>query len=84
LRERSSSRFSEVSLGVDLSAKRRIKDESGREVEVAYSVQFKHIFDAVSEVVAELLEKRVPPSKLSRFIEAVLDVAYEKYKSVGE
>jgi len=74
----------EVSLGVDLSAKRRIKDESGREVEVAYSVQFKHIFDAVSEVVAELLEKRVPPSKLSRFIEAVLDVAYEKYKSVGE
>jgi len=74
----------ETSLGLNLAnLKKKIKDKDGTEKEVSYVQLLQDIFNDISEVIIDLMQK-LPPSKLSKLIETMLDVAYEKYKSVKE
>jgi len=69
-------------LGVDLTAvKKKVKDKEGREVEIAYSTLLKNAFDEIWGVIASLKKKGMPPSKLSQFIQALLDTTYQEYIS---
>lgn len=72
----------ETSLGVDLSnIRKRVKGKKGEEEEVTYRQMFLKVFDDISEVLLHLMN-RLPPNKLSKLIEVLLDSAYEKYKSM--
>jgi hypothetical protein len=74
----------ETTLGVDLSKlEKKIVDEKGVERQVAYRQLFLSTFDDIAEVVVNI-SQQLPPSKVSKFIEVLLDVAYEKYKSIKE
>jgi hypothetical protein len=74
----------ETTLGVDLSKlEKKIVDEKGVERQVTYRQLFLSTFDDIAEVVVNI-SQQLPPSKVSKFIEVLLDVAYEKYKSIKE
>jgi len=74
----------ETSLGVNLAnLKKKMKDKDGTEKEVSYAQLLQGIFNDISDIIIDLMQK-LPPTKLSKLIETMLDAAYEKYKSVKE
>jgi len=75
----------ETALGADLVArKKKIRGKDGKEVEVSYATILQSTLDDILEVIGSFIEKQVPSSKLSRFVETLLDAAYEKYKRVTD
>ena len=68
--------------GVNLErAKKKVTDKSGKVKEVSYRAIFFDIFDNIANIITKL-KSELPPSQLRKFVEIMLDSAYEKYKHV--
>ena len=68
------------SAGVDIEKrKKKVKDERGMGREISYRAVFFEIFSDIVDIVVKL-KKELPPSQLRKFIEVMLDSAFEKYR----
>ncbi|MDT7889998.1 MAG: hypothetical protein RQ885_13630 [Desulfurococcales archaeon] len=74
-------RLVELILNLDLEEKKKKVKRDGSEEEISYRVMFFSIFNEIADLILRF-RKELNPGQLSRFIEVMLDVVYEKYRHI--